>query len=115
MEDLKSIGQVYIHHTRPVLENMAQGPVSVDFFETFMDEISRHYDHSAAMGNGYLSYVEKIGNLLDQKLGADRNKAVEWLETSSEDFGGAKPIELICVGKAQLIADYLENNLIQNQ
>lgn len=114
MVDLKMIGQVYIHHTRGLLQEMANGPVTVDFFETFINDICHYYSSYVGDGTdglGYYDAVNEVGLLLDQKFNNDSQSVIGWLETELDDFGGASPIELICVGAADRVADYIKQNL----
>ena len=108
---IEEVGRVFVKNTRALIENMAGGPVTVDFFESFMDEVCDHYNQ---YDQDYLSIIETLGRKLDQYLGEDRDKVVSWLETESSQFGMAKPIELLLIGRGRDLIHHVENLIKQN-
>jgi hypothetical protein len=108
---IEEVGKVFVKNTRVLIENMAGGPVTVDFFESFMDEVCDHYNQ---YDQDYLAIVETLGKRLDQYLGEDRNKVVSWLETEGPEFGMAKPIELLMIGRGRDLINHVENLIKYN-
>lgn len=103
---LEETGKVIVKHTREILENLAQGPVTVGFFETMMDEICEHYSQD---GEAYMTVVERLGEKLDEYLNTDRERVVNWLETENPSLGMAKPIELLFIGRGEGLIHFVEN------
>lgn len=103
---LKETGIVLVSHTREMLEDLALGPVTVEFFESMLDDICDHYTRKD--GEDYLVNVGRVGELLDEYLGEDRLAVVNWLETPNSRLGDAKPIELLLIGKAKSLIKFIE-------
>lgn len=109
---LEETGKVIVKHTRDILENLAQGPVTVSFFEAMIDDISGHYSQN---GENYKSVIEKLGEKLDEYLGADRERVVNWLETENPSLGMAKPIELLFIGRGEGLVHFVQNLITEEK
>lgn len=103
---LENVGKVFVEHTRQDLEQLAKGPITVDFFEKMIDDVCSHYTEKNS--EDYRTIVNYVGELLDQYLGDDREKVVDWLEKENPSLGDAKPIELILIGRGKSVAQFIE-------